>query len=176
MSTEHRELIRQHYHAGKAAFERGQYRQAIQSLETAFNLVSRTTRIGGEIQIWLITAYEAAGLRQEAIDLCQKAARHPDNETAKQGRRLLYILKAPRLKTRPEWVTTIPDLGDLEEGSSAPTLSSKVPKVKKPRRPKPKPEPEPIDLSQVNTKDNQFVWVALVAIALTLSSLVWFSQ
>ncbi|MGA9380278.1 MAG: hypothetical protein WBV73_16055, partial [Phormidium sp.] len=33
--------------------------------------------------------------------------------------------------------------------------------------------PEPVDLSQVNTKDNRFIWVALIAIVLILSGLVW---
>ena len=40
---------------------------------------------------------------------------------------------------------------------------------------KPKPEPEPIDLSQVNTADNQFIWIALVGVILTLGGLFWFS-
>ena len=39
----------------------------------------------------------------------------------------------------------------------------------------PKPEPEPIDLSQVNTTDNQFIWIALVGVILTLGGLFWFS-
>jgi tetratricopeptide (TPR) repeat protein len=173
-SHENLELARVQYRIGREAFERGQYRQAVQSLEKAVGLVGRGTRLGGEIQIWLVTAYEAAEQRSEAIALCEQLVRHPDRETRKQGRRLLYILKAPRLKIRPEWLTQIPDLTTLEEGDRA-YQGASAPVVKRPPRPKPKPDPEPIDLSQVNTQDNRFVWVALVAIALILGSLIWFS-
>jgi hypothetical protein len=40
------------------------------------------------------------------------------------------------------------------------------------QKPKP-PEPEFVDLSQVNTRDNRFIWVAIIAIGLTISYLVW---
>jgi hypothetical protein len=45
--------------------------------------------------------------------------------------------------------------------------------VSKPDR-KDKLEPEAIDLTQVNTKDNQFVWVALIALLVTVGGLIWF--
>ncbi|HEY9814702.1 MAG TPA: tetratricopeptide repeat protein [Candidatus Obscuribacterales bacterium] len=176
MTTEKPDLIQRFYHLGKDAFERGQYRTAIEHLEKATALVNRISPLGGEVQMWLVTAYEAAGLREEAIALCETLSRHPDYTTSKQGRRLLYILKAPRLKTRPEWITPIPDLGNLEEGSSTAGqgVSSYRPSSSRPSKPRPKPEPEPIDWSQVKTEDNRFVWVALGAIALTLGGLAWF--
>ena len=34
---------------------------------------------------------------------------------------------------------------------------------------------EPIDLSQVNTQDNQFIWVALGVIFLIIGGLIWLS-
>jgi len=36
-------------------------------------------------------------------------------------------------------------------------------------------KPEPLDISQVNTRDNRFIWAALIAIALTLAGLIWWS-
>ncbi|MBD2460038.1 hypothetical protein H6G89_03175 [Oscillatoria sp. FACHB-1407] len=168
------ELIRSHYQTGRAAFERGSYRQSVQALEKAASLVNRNSRLGGEIQIWLVTAYEAAEQREDAIALCEKLTRHPDRDTRKQGNRLLYILKAPRLKTRPEWLTQIPDLATLEE-SERDTKGAYTPPKRSPRPRKVEPDLEPIDLSQVNTKDNRFVWVALIAIALIVGSLLWLS-
>ncbi|HAG80168.1 MAG TPA: hypothetical protein DCL61_03130, partial [Cyanobacteria bacterium UBA12227] len=161
MSSENKEQFRIEYQAGKAAFERGEYRTSVKRLEAACALMNRNSRLGGEAQMWLVTAYEAAGQTPEAIALCQQLSRHPDPETRKQGKRLLYILQAPQLKRPDEWMTKIPDLGAIAEsepqyrrGSSTASTSNSSRKVK----------PEPIDLSQVNTKDNQFIWVALIAL------------
>lgn len=167
------EIIKNQYQAGKAAFERGQYRQSVQYLEKAAALVARNSRLGGEVQIWLVTAYEAAGQRAEAIALCEQLKRHPDPETNKQGRRLLYILQAPQLKRPDEWLTKIPDLGTLSDNESQIRLASRA-TTSKPA-PKQPPLPEPVDLSQVNTKDNRFTWAALIAIGLTLAGLLWWN-
>ncbi|NJL37357.1 MAG: hypothetical protein HC899_11870 [Leptolyngbyaceae cyanobacterium SM1_4_3] len=175
MSAENLEAAKAQYQMGKAAFERGAYRQSVQSLEKAASLVARNTPFGGEVQVWLITAYDAAGQREAAIALCETVSRHPDYDTRKQGKRLLYILKAPLLKTRPEWLTQIPDLTALDESEGSKGGTNYPAPAKRPPRPRPQPDPEPIDLSQVNTKDNAFIWVALVAIALTIGSLLWFS-
>jgi hypothetical protein len=35
------------------------------------------------------------------------------------------------------------------------------------------PEPEPIDPSQINTRDNGFLWVALAGVVLVLGGLWW---
>jgi tetratricopeptide (TPR) repeat protein len=170
------QLAQTQYQAGKDAFERGQYRQSVQYLEKAVSLSDRGSRLGGEMQIWLVTAYEAAGQQQASIDLCEQVSRHPDYKIRKQGSRLLYILKAPRLKIRPEWLTEIPDLTGLEEGDRDIKGSSQYQTAtKRPSRLKPKIPAEPIDLSQVNTQDNRFVWVALGAIILTLAGLFWLS-
>jgi tetratricopeptide (TPR) repeat protein len=175
VTTDKLELVHRFYQLGKDAFERGQYRAAIEQLEKACGLVNRASPLGGEVQMWLVTAYEAAGLREEAIALCETVSRHPDVTARKQGRRLLYILRAPRLKPRPEWITPIPDLSTLEDGSTAGQgISSYRPPASRPKRSRPEPDPEPIDWSQVNTQDNRFVWVALAAIALTVGGLAWF--
>ncbi|WNZ23268.1 hypothetical protein HJG54_10675 [Leptolyngbya sp. NK1-12] len=174
MSTESLELAKTQYQAGKQAFERGNYRQSVELLEKAIGLANPNSQLGGEMQTWLVTAYQAAGRGSEAIALCEQLGKHPDLKTRQQGNRLLYILKAPQLKTRPEWLTQIPDLTSLNDAQGNP-LSRKYQSAA-PRPPKPKPQPEPIDWSQVNTKDNRFVWVALAAIALMAGLLVWLSQ
>ncbi|BAT55454.1 hypothetical protein NOS3756_44410 [Nostoc sp. NIES-3756] len=170
MTTESLELARTRYQAGKAAFESGQYREAVENLEKARALLARNTRLGGEVELWLVTAYEAAGRTEDAIALCQQLRRHPHSETSQQARRLLYILQAPRLKRPSNWMTEIPDLGALSDNESKVRITAKP---RKPSEPKPPAEPEFVDLSQVNTKDNRFIWLALIVIGLTISYLVW---
>ena len=60
MSSESLEIARQRYRNGKAAFENGKYRQAVEELKKAGALLERNTQLGGERQIELATAYEAA--------------------------------------------------------------------------------------------------------------------
>ncbi len=169
MSSENKEKFRIEYQAGKAAFERGDYRTSVKHLEAACALMSRNSRLGGEAQIWLVTAYDAAGQHTEAIALCQQLSRHPDPETSKQGKRLLYILQAPQLKRPAEWMTQIPDLGTLAE--SDPKDRRGTVAIRNRDRTE---ELESVDLTQVNTKDNQFIWVALIALILAVGGLIWF--
>lgn len=173
VSSENKEKFRIEYQAGKAAYERGDYRASVKHLEAASALMSRTSRLGGEAQIWLAIAYEAAGQQSEAIALCQQLSRHPDIETRKEGKRLLYILQAPKLKRPDEWMTKIPDLGMIAESDPKDRRGgSSVSPSKRDR--KDKLELEPVDLSQVNTKDNQFVWIALIALIVAVVGLIWF--
>ena len=120
--------------------------------------------------MWLVTAYQASGQDEEAIALCEALGKHPDLKTRQQSRNVLYILKAPKLETRPEWLTQIPDLTALENSTdSSKGRAGGAPRT--PTRPRPQREPEPIDLSKVNTQDNGFVWVALGAIVVILAAL-----
>ena len=167
------EIVKAEYQAGIAAFERGQYRESVQHLEKSCALVTRNSVLGGEIQIWLVTAYEAAGRISEAIALCEQLKRHPDLETSKQARRVLYILQAPQLKRPTEWLTQIPDLGTLPDNNTKTRFGSGTATSNRP--PQQPQQPEPVDLTQVNTRDNRFIWVVLIALGLTLAGLVWFS-
>lgn len=171
MNAETLEVVKEQYQAGKAAFERGQYRKSVEYLEKASALVDRNTYFGGEVQIWLVTAYEAADQKKEAIALCKQLDRHPSHDIRIQSRRLLYILEAPQLNRRPEWLTEIPDLTAIADRESKTRLGSGAPGGKPSSRSL--SPPEPVDLSQVNTKDNRFIWVALIGILLILGSLVW---
>ncbi len=172
-SSEKKAQAKEQLVTGQAAFERGRYKKAIAHFQTALALSNPIGMRGGEIQLWLVNAYIAAGEDQAGLALCRKLIRHPDLDTQRQGKRLLYILEAPELELKPEWTTKIPDLSNLDEDSG----KQYAQKAKKPRRrkPKPEPEPEPLDLSQVNTEDNQFIWIALIGVLLTIIGLFWFS-
>lgn len=172
VNSETSEIVRAEYQAGIVAFERGQYRESVQHLEKASALVARNSRLGGEVQIWLVTAYEAAGQTTEAIALCEQLKRHPDLETSKQARSLQYILQAPQLNRPAQWMTQIPDLGTVPDNDNQTRLGSATTTSKRQAQ---QSIPEPVDLSQVNTKDNRFIWVALIAIGLTLAGLIWSS-
>jgi tetratricopeptide (TPR) repeat protein len=173
VSTESIEIAKTRYQQGINAFEGGQYRQAVELLEIASAMLSRNTRLGGEVQIWLATAYEADGRVDDAIALCEQLKRHPHAETSTQARRLQYIWKAPKLQRPKEWMTEIPDLGSISDNGNKTKLVFNPSKSSNEQ--KKAPEPEYVDLSQVNTEDNRFIWVALVIVALTVLYLIWLS-
>ena len=170
-NAEKREQAKAALSLGQKNFERGRYRKAIEYFQAALALSNPIGARGGEIQMWLVNAYVAAGDNETGKALCRKLIRHPDTETQRQSKRLLYILEAPELEMNPEWVTKIPDLSGMEDDQKR----AYIQKPKKRRKRKPKPEPEPLDLSEVNTEDNQFVWIALAGILLTIGGLFLFS-
>jgi len=162
---ENLEIAKNRFASGKQKFENGLYQQAVKDLETASGLLASNTRLAGEVDMWLVTAYDANGRLPEAIALCGRLTRHPDYETRHQAQQLIYILQAPKLKRPKEWLTEIPDLGQLAENQS-PKISTSRQKLKIPAYE---------DLSQVNTKDNRFIWVALIATGLAVSYIIWLS-
>jgi len=170
MTENPRELAKIQYAQGQEAFDRGRYRTAVDSFETAVALVQTATPLGGDIQIWLVNAYSAVGRQPDAIALCQTLTQHPDLEVRKQAKNLLYILQAPQLKRPSNWMSQIPDLG---AGAEAADRKAYVVAAKTTPRQRPQPEPEPLDPSQINSKDNGFLWVALGAVALILGGLFW---
>jgi tetratricopeptide (TPR) repeat protein len=167
VSAESLKIAKSRYITGKAAFENGLYQQAVDNLEKARALLSSSTRFAGEVDMWLVTAYEASGRSTEAIALCEKLTQHPHYETRQQARQLVYILKAPKLKRPKEWMTEIPDLAGLAENE---------PKILVPARSKTSSQQkqlESVDLSQVNTQDNRFIWTTLIAICLIATYMIW---
>ena len=174
MNVENLELFETEYRIGKNAFECGQYQKSLQHLETALENINPNSRLGGETQIWLVTVYQATGKIQEATSLCKKLTSHSYLQTRQQAKRILAILEAPVLRSRQEWLTKIPDLGAISE-SDPKDRSNKGVGFKSPLPKSKDTKLEVVDLSKVNTEDNQFLWVALVLIILTLSGLVWFS-
>jgi outer membrane protein assembly factor BamD (BamD/ComL family) len=168
--------VEQTFQAAQNAFDRGNYREATAGFEQTLALVTPSSILGGEVQMWLVTVYQAKGQMNDAIALCKKLTHHPDLKTRKEAKRVLYILEAPKLKSRPEWLTQIPDLTGLSDSETRDYKTKGTAKIStKPLASKPRPLfiVEPIDPSQVNTKDNQFVWVALIAVLIILGSVVW---
>jgi outer membrane protein assembly factor BamD (BamD/ComL family) len=167
VTVDNQEQFQQKYQAGKQAMEMGQYRQSIDNLEAAKALVSPNSRRGGEAQIWLVTAYQAANQIDQAIALAQELITHPDTQTREQAQRILYIMKAPKLERPKEWMSEIPDLAQAEQGASRYVTAKKQSAT-----------PSEIKLeysaaTPTETKDNQFVWFALGLIILIIGSLVW---
>lgn len=160
--------------AGQLAFERGNYRDAVMAFEEGHRLAGGATLLGGSIQLWLMNAYSAAGRHQEAIALGEKLRTHPDIDVRKQSKRVLEILQAPQLTRRPDWLTPIPDLSELAENDDADFALRQYHPPVKAKRPTPVETP-PEDLSQINTRDNGFLWVAIALILLTLGGLWWAS-
>jgi hypothetical protein len=162
------------YQSGQIAFERGEYRQAVGYFVAAIAQVPPNTQIGGEVQIWLATAFEATGQISEAKALCHKLSNHPNLDTRQASKRMLYIMQAPELTRRDEWLIKIPDLTHIEDAegnfavNNTPTLPSKA---------KERSLDEiyaPVDLSQINTQDNGFISISLILTILTLVGL-WFA-
>ncbi len=160
------------FQIGQQAFERGQYRTAIYALEGAIAQTSPQTILGGDIQMLLVSAYEGAGDRTSALNLCRTLTKHVDLSTRQQAKQLLYILEAPKLNTRPDWFVEIPDLSKTDESKAAFHRGSGI-APRKPSEPQPW-IPEPVDPQTVNLRDERFIWVALGAIALVFMALaIW---
>jgi tetratricopeptide (TPR) repeat protein len=160
------------YGAGQAAFERGNYREATDLLQKALTLTSANSALGGAIQIWLVTAYDALDKRDEALSLCRKLKTHGDYDTRQQAKRLIYILEAPKLQSRPEWLTQIPDLSQPTANVNALAGRSGKGTAKK--------EPEPkgvVPFDPIDPKDSRgFLGLALGVSGVVLLLLWWFAQ
>ena len=160
----------QKYQAGKQALERGQYRLSIEHLESARELVAPNSRRGGEAQIWLVTAYQAANKIDEAIALSQELLTHPHTQTREQAQRILYIIKAPKLERPKEWMSEIPDLAATDKGAS------RYVAAKKRATSTAELELEDLEPPAEGDGDNQFVWFALILVSLIVGSLVWLGR
>lgn len=169
MVQDNQEQFRPYYELGKNALERGKYRLSIENLEKALEIVGFASRLGGDTQILLVTAYQAIGNRDKAIALCQELTTHPNTTTRKKAQDVLYIIQAPELKRPESWMSKIPDLSQSEQ-----TKPKYVTAKKSSRSYQKKVEPE-IDLSQVETEDNKFLWFALILTALVCGGLIWLS-
>ena len=170
MTADNQEKFRQQYQAGKQALERGKYRLSIEHLEAAKDLVAPYSRKGGEVQIWLVTAYQAANQLEKAIALAQELTVHPDTQTREQAQRILYIIKAPVLERPREWMSQIPDLAEADKGASRYVTAKK--KAAAPTE----LELEDLEPTPVDSADNQFIWFAVILVTLIIGSLVWLGR
>lgn len=161
----------QKFNQGREAFDRGQYRQSVLCFEAAIQCTKLATKQGGEAQLWLAMAHQAAGDLASAKQICRKLIRHPHADCRKQGQQVLEILQAPTLVRPAEWLTPIPDLSRQE--NLQPTLG----KMRRRSRPSSPPLP-PIqfeDTRRMNTKDNGFIFGTIGFLLLLLGASYWLS-
>ncbi|AHB89150.1 hypothetical protein NK55_09460 [Thermosynechococcus sp. NK55a] len=155
------------FQQGQEAFERGNYQQSVALLGQAAALAEGNAVQSGEISLWLVTAYSAAGDQGAAVSLCRQLQRHPDPHTRQESRRLLAILEAPQLKRRPEWYSEIPDLSHLGDRSyTSPNRRSS----KRPSAPTPKPQEPPPPATPL---PNAFIWIALTGLGVATLLVAW---
>jgi tetratricopeptide (TPR) repeat protein len=169
------ETAKQQYQTAIKNFERGNYTAASRLLEQALAMVNPQTKLGGEIQIWLVNAYEASGKSQQAIALCRQLTKHVDYDVRQSARYVLGIISAPQLVQREGLVSAIPSLDELALGDPSDRLSLKAQQqIKlKPKSPEAKPE---LDLSippQPTIIPNSGRFMAVVMAILLLSLVVW---
>ena len=166
---------------GKAAFEAGLYREAIELLRQGEGVQgeARSMATDGELKTWLVMAYEASGDRSAALNLCRIVSRHPHGQTRDQGKRLLYILEAPKLKMKSEWLVEIPDLSHLENSDdrawTPPPINLSPPPKLRPIKPKGYVIPEPTDPTTVNMGDDRSVFWLLGAVGVVLVGLGFYA-
>jgi len=160
------EKFNEFYLLGKDALDKGFYRQSLDYFNQAKELISENTRQGGDLQIWLITAYQALGKEEEAIALCQKLTIHPNFIIKKQAKDLLYILQAPRLQRPKEWMTEIPDLTKISDQDRKSNYAP-IPKGKTTKSKAISLNENKLNLENIEN-DNNFLGFALVILVLTI--------
>lgn len=162
-----RELYQELYQAGVRSFERGDYKQAIAQFQQALNGVNAKTKIGGEIQVWLANAYDAAGNSTEAIALCRSLKTHSDRDVRKSANYVLGILSAPKLNNLKDATSKIPSLKGLDDQIPSRPIGSSGSKSPQPENQL--PTRSSIDTQASQQEQTRFL---LVAIAIVLVGLV----
>ncbi|NJN74647.1 MAG: tetratricopeptide repeat protein, partial [Limnothrix sp. RL_2_0] len=101
------------FEQGKDAFLQGEYRLSIEYLEQAAANLSKATREGSEVRLWLVSSYQANNCSEDAISLCRELTASPFPSTKERAKQQLYILEAPKLERPKEWITQIPSMEDV---------------------------------------------------------------
>ncbi|MEL4898154.1 tetratricopeptide repeat protein [Crocosphaera sp. Alani8] len=158
------------YQQGQALLDKGQYRSSVKILEEAKSLISLSSRLGGDVQLSLVTAYQGINKLDDAIAICEELTRHPNLEIRQQSQRILYILKAPQLKRPEEWMTKIPTTNT--DDNSTPRYIQAKPVTKSFQKPSLNLE----DVSKIDTKDNGFIGLALVLFIFIIGGLIWLGK
>ncbi len=153
------------------AFEAGQYGRSIERLTQAQPQAKLGSSLHGEIVLWQVMAHQAAGDLDQAMELCKKAVRHADIDTRKAAKNILYVLEAPALQMRPEWMTEIPDLSDLEAKDRKNWGRSHNPPM--PKEKEKSYIPDPVDPTQVEIEDDRLVWGGLLVAAVLVGIVAW---
>lgn len=166
MSEDPQNLQLDLFQSGKDAFERGQYRASIEALEAARESIALPSRQGGDLQLWLVTAYQAGDRLKEAIALCRQLTQHPNPDIRKKSKDLLYILEAPRLQRPKEWMTEIPNLAPSDDSQPRYVRSGDR---KMPQQPTIRVE----DSRPIAPPNNAFFWFAIGIVLVGLVGMAW---
>jgi len=113
--------------------ERGRYREILVVIEEAL----RHYPTSGSLLLWQAVVTQALGDTPAAIAFANKLLNHPHRSICQDARRLLGIWQAPQLRRPETWLTTIPDLSQLD-AELARTVSP-------PKPPPPPPLRDPMD-------------------------------
>lgn len=173
MSSDQQEKFNSLYQQGQAALEKGQYRLSLAYLQEAQELIPLGTKLGGELQMWLITAYQALNEQQDAIALCQKLTTHPHSDIRKQAKNLLFIIQAPKLNRPQAWMSKIPDLAEMSESKAEDRYGKLTNLNYSPAKKQPQSKlDQPLDLFTAETNNSYLIWFILIAIVIAFGSLI----
>jgi tetratricopeptide (TPR) repeat protein len=149
------------YQAGVRSFEHGDYKQAIAHFQQALNGVNAGTKIGGEIQVWLANAYDAAGNPTEAIALCRSLKKHSDRDVRKSASYVLGILSAPKLNTLKDANSKIPSLKGLDDQTLSRSIGSSGAKSDRAKSENQSSTRSSIDVQKSQREQNLFLGMAI---------------
>uniref|UniRef100_A0A7S2ZV28 Uncharacterized protein n=1 Tax=Rhodosorus marinus TaxID=101924 RepID=A0A7S2ZV28_9RHOD len=90
------------FRVGLDLFERGRYKEATKELTAACLLAGVNSREGGQYQLWLGQALDAAGEKKKAIACLQTLKSHRDSDVRKVADEVLFIITAPPLNLGKE--------------------------------------------------------------------------
>ena len=111
--------------AVEAALEKGDYNFCIKVLDPLLINYSEETEIGGQLRLFIITAYMGKGEEKKAINICKTLMHNKKESVRQQAKQLLSILDAPHLPRPSNWSVEIPKI-EME-----PSIKSSFRKTKK---------------------------------------------
>jgi len=157
---------------GQQCFERGRFSQAIAEFQKALTLVKRNSDLGGEASIWLGMAYQATNKDAEAKKIFRLLTVHPNDKHRRVGRDLLEIMNSPNLGEIPP-AYKVPIIRKGQSADVFKQLDIPPPTSRWVRNQRKKDEWRFEDLSQMNTKDNQFIVFALLLALIYLAGIAY---
>lgn len=113
------DAAREHFIAAIAMFNRGLYSRAVDLFEVAVEKARPSSPLGGQYQLWLAQALDAAGERKAATLLLEMLQNHEDPDCRRVAAELHFIMTAPRLELEPGAFVSIPQLDERMHNSSA---------------------------------------------------------
>jgi len=99
---------------GRELFSRGRYAESVTHLRKAVSFLGAGSRVGGQIELWMAQALDAAGDKNQAKKVFAKLTMHPDNDVRRVAEELLFIINAPTLALPDDAFIKIPVGGVLD--------------------------------------------------------------